>query len=118
MLSLQGNCPFLVSQRDLFIIIDLVAHLLSVIVLVVVPGNEGQLFELGSGEVDLCSAFPSGGVLHCDQDAVAFPVVADILSSGLAEFCPFSLADVDVLKASCNKVGVFFIVYSGEVHLF
>lgn len=79
MLSGQGNGPPPISQWDLFVLLDLSPHLITVVLLIVVGSQQHQMVELHSRQVSSHCAVTITCVLNGQHHQVALGMVEEVL---------------------------------------
>ena len=115
---LKMSCPSLVRKRSLLVIINLITDLFTIILLIVVAWDESNTVKFGSAEINTGPSFSIGSVFNSDNDAIAFPMVAEILGSGLRKVCSFTVINVVWFQTLRNCTGFFVSVNSAEINLF
>jgi len=116
--SLKISCPSFVSQMSLFIIINLIAHLFTVILLIVVPWNQSYIIELGSAKIDIGFSFSVWCVLNSDDDTVALTMITEVLSGTLWEFSPSAVFNIPGFQTLRDSVRLLVSIYSAQINLF
>lgn len=95
--SFETNTPSAISERYLFVLLDLRSQFIAVILLIIVGGEQQQMIKLDFGKISGHCTCPISGVLHCEYGEVAFGVIVEVLARILVQVCPFACLQVDAL---------------------
>lgn len=80
MLSRQKNAPSAVSQRNLFVFINLKAHFVAVVVFIVVGSQQNQMIQFHPAQVSSHCCIILTRVFNSKHDQVAIAVVKKVLN--------------------------------------
>lgn len=116
--SFQAHAPPAISEWDLLVLLDLRSQLIAVILLIVVGGEQQQVFKLDFGEVGCDCPCAIGGVFDCENGKVAFGVVVEVLARALVEVCPSACLQVDAFQTFPDQIGHLLCVDSFKIDSF